>query len=390
MSEAKEISVTVDRNPFALSGTRQETGVAASSMAIATSRQAQEVQAAMVIAKKFPRNEAEAYSKIMQACQRKGLAEQAAYAYPKGGTTVTGPSIRLAEALAQNWGNLDFGIIELEQRDGESSVMAFCWDLETNTRQTKIFQVSHSLQKKGGEKKFLTDPRDIYEMVANQGARRLRACILGVIPGDVVDAAVEACGETLKSGSPVPLVDRVRKMATVFQEEFQVTVPMLEARLGHNLDVTSEQELVTLRKIYVALRDGMSKREQWFDVAKPDMSNGPEASKTETPPELAQEQPRNPGPASTPEKPAEVPNETLGADKERKKKEKTPPEAGTRAAMIQTLREQFARDGVAERDFVGHLVSIDRLPEGTTAIGTLGSDLLIGIINDYTTLLGAM
>lgn len=150
------------------------------------SRQAQEVQAAMVIAKKFPRDEVESFNRILRACQRKRLAEGAMYEYPRSGTKVTGPSIRLAEAMAQNWGNIDFGILELEQKSGESQVMAYAWDLETNTRQTKVFSVPHMRGTKRGNVP-LTDPRDVYEMVANQGARRLRACILGVIPGDVVD-----------------------------------------------------------------------------------------------------------------------------------------------------------------------------------------------------------
>ena len=124
------------------------------------SRQAQEVQAAMVIAKRFPRDEVEAYNRIMRACQRKKLAETAMYEYPRGGTKVTGPSIRLAEAMAQNWGNLDFGILELEQKNGESQVMAYAWDLETNTRQTKVFSVPHVRGTKKGNVP-LTDPRDI-------------------------------------------------------------------------------------------------------------------------------------------------------------------------------------------------------------------------------------
>ncbi|WP_331490569.1 hypothetical protein, partial [Metaclostridioides mangenotii] len=67
-----------------------------------TTRQAQEVQAAMIIAKKFPRDEVEAFNRILKSCQRKSLAEQSMYEYPRGGQKVTGPSIRLAEALAQN------------------------------------------------------------------------------------------------------------------------------------------------------------------------------------------------------------------------------------------------------------------------------------------------
>jgi len=65
------------------------------------------------------------------------------YKYPRGGTKETGSSIILAEALAQNWGNLDYGIVELEQNNGESHLMAYAWDLETNKRQSKIFRVSH-------------------------------------------------------------------------------------------------------------------------------------------------------------------------------------------------------------------------------------------------------
>lgn len=233
-----------------------------------TNRQAQEVQAAMVVAKKFPRDEVEAYNRILRACQRKSLAEQSMYEYPRGGQKVTGPSIRLAEALAQNWGNLDYGIIELEQKDGESQVMAYAWDLETNTRQTKIFSVKHVRGTRQGNK-TLTDPRDIYEMVANQGARRLRACILGVIPGDVIDAAQEQCMLTLKSNNGEPLIDRVRKTAKAFEDKFSITMEMIEKYLGCKSEAFSENDFIRLRNIYKSLNDGMAKREDYFDVPKP-------------------------------------------------------------------------------------------------------------------------
>ena len=95
------------------------------------SRQAQEVQAAMIVAKKFPRDEYASIEKIKRTCQRSTLAEQAIYSYPKGGQNVSGPSVRLAEALAQNWGNIDYGIIELDQKDGKSEMMAYAWDAGT-------------------------------------------------------------------------------------------------------------------------------------------------------------------------------------------------------------------------------------------------------------------
>lgn len=230
-----------------------------------TSRQAQEVQAAMVIAKKFPRDESMSWSRVMKACQRKTLAEQAMYEYPRGGTKVTGPSIRLAEAMAQAWGNIDFGIIELEQKGTSSQVMAYAWDLETNTRQTKIFSVPHVRGTKKGNIP-LADPRDVYEMVANQGARRLRACILGVIPGDVVDSAIQECFKTLAGNNKEPLIDRVRAGAKVFEEQFSVTIPMLEKYIGCKLEAFSENDLIRLNNVFRSLKDGMAKREDYFEV----------------------------------------------------------------------------------------------------------------------------
>lgn len=232
------------------------------------SRQAQEVQAAMIIAKRFPRDTFDSFSKIMKSCERKILAETAIYEYPKGGQKVQGPSIRLAEVLAQNWGNLDFGIMELEQKLGESTVMAYAWDLETNTRQTKIFTVKHERKAKNVTTK-LTDSRDIYELVANMGARRMRACILGVIPGDIVEAAVDKCKDTLINGQKEPLEDRLRKALETFKKEFGVTKEMIEKNCGSNLEAFTEHDYLKIARIFTSLRDGMGKKEDYFDVRTP-------------------------------------------------------------------------------------------------------------------------
>ena len=220
-------------------------------------RQAQEVQVAMLAAKRFPRDQIVAYNNILKACQRKKLAENSMYEFPRGNEKITGPSIRLAEAIAQNWG---------------SQVMAYAWDLETNSRQTKLFSVPHIRHTRKGDYP-LTDPRDIYEAVANQAARRVRACILGIIPSDVVDAAVDRCNETLRGAYKEPLVDRVRTMAEVFEKEFSVNISMIEKYLGCKSDSFSENDFVRLKKVYRALRDGMAKREDYFEIGLPVTDN---------------------------------------------------------------------------------------------------------------------
>ncbi len=237
-----------------------------------------EVQAQYVIAKKFPRNQNEAYRQIMESCRRHTLAEQAMYAYQRGGQIVTGASIRLAEAMASSWGNLDCGVREISQANGVSVAEAYAIDLQTNTRVTKVFHVPHVRHTKK-EKKNLTDSRDIYELVANQGARRLRACILAIIPSDIVDAAVEQCKRTLES-SEIPMSEQIKKLVIAF-DEFGVKVEHLEARLGHNLDATIAPEIVTLRSIYKSIKDGMAGREDFFDAFKKPEKKPSEQAKAE-------------------------------------------------------------------------------------------------------------
>ena len=274
-------------NPFGAASQRQEQGL----VAVEQQRAIQEVQAAMVIAKKFPRNPVEAADRILQACSRPTLAEGALYSYNRGGSDVTGPSIRLAEALAQAWGNMQFGIRELEQRKGESIVEAFAWDVETNTKQLKIFTVPHIRHTKNGQKR-LEDPRDIYELVANNGARRLRACILGVIPGDVIEAAQRQCEVTLNTHADTS-PESIKRMLDTFSAEFGVTTEQVQTYLGRRADAMQPAQYVQMRKIYASLRDGMSKPGDWFkskeDEALPEKSRALSAMRQESSPTKAME-----------------------------------------------------------------------------------------------------
>lgn len=226
-----------------------------------------EIQAQVFMAKQFPRDENQARARILRSCQRPGLASKAIYTYPKGGERVSGPSIRLAEAIAQAWGNLDFNTVILEQRENESVCLSYCWDVETNTRASRSFIVPHKISTKHGEK-VLTDPREIYELAANQGARRLRACILSIIPGDIVDEAIEACNVTLSGGNKRPLLDRLRELTDRFMTYYSVPLSSIERYFGYPLDSFTEMDGVTLAGIYTALRDGASSREDYFQLPK--------------------------------------------------------------------------------------------------------------------------
>lgn len=222
-----------------------------------------EAQAAIMMAKMAPRDPVQAMDRILNACTRPKLAEKAVYAYVRGGAEVNGPSIRLAEAIAQNWGNLQFGIRELDQRPGVSTVEAYCWDMETNVRQNKVFQVKHERSTKKG-RYALEDQRDIYEMVANNGARRLRACILGVVPGDVIEAAQSQCEATLKASADTS-PETIQKMLDKFYA-LGVTKEMVEKRIQRRVESIQPAQVISLRGIYNSIKDGMSVTSDWFEV----------------------------------------------------------------------------------------------------------------------------
>lgn len=276
-----------------------------------------ETQAAMTVAKRFPRDVVRARDRILDACTRPRLAEGALYEYARGGTAITGPSIRLAEAIAQAWGNMTFGIRELDQRDGVSTVEAFAWDMETNVRQTKTFQVRHVRHTRAGSTR-LEDPRDIYETTANQGARRLRACILGVVPGDVVDEAVAQCEATLRERADVT-PERVAAMVERFGT-LGISRQQIERRIQRRVDAITPGQMVLLGKVHNSLRDGMSVAADWFEPDAPAVEKQTLAEKIRKPrvasekaPPVASE-PTGRVPVPCPNKDgAEVPAETCDA-----------------------------------------------------------------------------
>ena len=235
-------------------------------VAIEASRAIAEAQGKLVIAKRFPRDEVQAYNRVAQACQRKGIAEKAFYSYNRGGGTVSGPTIRFAEELARCWGNIDYGIKELSQDEGKSEMQAYAWDLETNAQSVQNFTNPH-IREVGGKAKILTSQRDIYEINANMGARRLRSRILAILPTDLVDMAITECKKTLAGNNDEPLIDRVKKMVVTFGK-IGVTQEQIEKRLGRKVDTMTVDDFTDYIGIYNAIKQGESKIAEWFEAEK--------------------------------------------------------------------------------------------------------------------------
>lgn len=262
-TETQSQALAPAHNPFAKS---QPEHLNAGTVAVEQARASSEVQAKLFAAKQFPRDQAAAFTRSMDACRRPSLAQVAMYAFPRAGSTISGPSIRLAETLAANWGNLTYGIRELSRKDGVSEMQAFAWDLETNVESVQNFTVKHERDTRNGKVR-LTDERDIYELTANMGGRRLRSRILAVLPPDLIDAAIEECRRTLAGDNTTPLIDRIRKMVSAF-DKAGVSQALIEKRAGKPVAELLPEDLGDLLSIYQSIKDGMTQAGDWFETAK--------------------------------------------------------------------------------------------------------------------------
>jgi len=231
-----------------------------------------ETEGAIIIAKKFPRDKERAFSAIMSECEQPILAKKAIYSYPRGtnedGTKnmVSGPSVRLAEVFARNYGNMAYGTRVLLQEDTVSHMEAYCWDMENNTRASIIFDVPHVRDTKK-KKIILTDARDIYEVTANMGSRRLRACILRQIPVDIVEQAIAKCKKAAANELGKNIEASRRELVAGFTK-FGITMEMIEKRLSHKITEMSMEEAVEYLGILNSLVDKTHKREDFFEFTQ--------------------------------------------------------------------------------------------------------------------------
>ncbi len=253
-----------------------------------------EIEASLTIAAARPRDHKVAIDRIRTACQRPGLAKKAKYRYSKGGTQIEGVTIGLMQVVAQMWGNLSFGFRELSRHPGtgggagESSVEAFAWDLETNVRRFVQFTVPHCEQTKKGMR-IITDPRGIYEWVANNAQRRVRTCLENIIPEDVYEDAGDECEKTMRTNVG-DIGEAITKMLLKFAT-FGVTREMLEARLQRRLETIAPAQVVYLRGIYRGFEEGVSQPGDWFDMTLSQKEE--EEKKPQTPVEAAKEKMRS-------------------------------------------------------------------------------------------------
>ena len=256
-----------------------------------------QVLAKIQVARTFKRDMEMARDQVLDSCRRWSFAKKAFYTYPRGkrqlesgewvDNYITGPSVHLARELARAFQHLDDGLVEVD-RDEERHIAvmrAFCRDNQLNSETSTTFIIAHVRDKWEGPKGHrvkvkepLFDERDVYERNANDGARRLRAMIFGMLPAWYLDEAVEQCNRTLAQGEPdangevKPLPVRMANAVDAFAAAFGIRKDQLEQYAGAPFADWRVHDLARLIVLYESLTRGEVRKDDVFPppAASPD------------------------------------------------------------------------------------------------------------------------
>ena len=239
-------------------------------LVLATREQA-DLQAAIMVAKRFPRDEVAAMEKVRRSFSEPDLAEEAYYSLPRGKSTIEGESVRAAEALAVAWGNIRFGFVVVEKTPEHFVRKGWALDAEANTTAEFFGQYANKVQRKdrNGTTQWVTpDELQFREMCASYGARLYRNAILRVLPHYVKAEMERACEKALtKAGKASQKeLERTRALATLVRNfaALGVSVERLEAKAGRKLGSCSDEELSDLWKLGAAIKAGKASVDDHF------------------------------------------------------------------------------------------------------------------------------
>lgn len=297
---------TASQDPFSRASLVQSAAVNQGAVAIEIERAVAEAQGRLTLAKKFPRDVRAAYAELSQACQELSLARVAFYTVPRGEKSVSGPSIRLAEECGRIWGNMYWGHRELSRSGGKSEVEVFAWDMQTNTISSRQMTVVHVLDTRNGPR-ALRDQKDVDDKIANVASKQQRGRLLAVLPKWFTEAAKEMCKATLAKGDAAkPMEQRRREMLAVFTE-LGVKQTQIEDYLEKKLDETNDEDMLTMRGVYNAIKNEGVKASEYFGSGEPEKTvvtaavtgTSTDVTPAATRPPVSRRTPKTPPPADT-------------------------------------------------------------------------------------------
>lgn len=191
------------------------------------------------------------------------VSQECIYALPRGGKTIEGPSARFAEIVINTWGNCRGGARIVAEDNEFVTAQGVFHDLEKNVAIT--YEVKRRITDKAGRRYNA----DMIGVTANAACSiALRNAGLKGVPkafwADMYDAA-----RKVVMGDSKTLATR-RADAIAYLQKFGVTPEMIFNTLGvKGIEDIGLEQLVTLRGLATAIKDGDTTVEQAFPTTKP-------------------------------------------------------------------------------------------------------------------------
>jgi hypothetical protein len=222
-------------------------------------------------AKAYPRNAHRSLEYAAElATMDEATAQSCFYCLPRkdkqgNKVEIRGGSIRLAEIVANAWGNLHAATRIIENDGKNITAEGVAWDLESNVKITMQNKVSIIFGVKDGKVGY-TANADMQTMLSNAvSAKALRNAIFKVVPKALVDRVLEkamsyAIGDQKTVNAKVKdCVERLNKMG--------ITTETILNYYGHeNISAITPDEFRSLIGVGTAIKEGYIKPEQVFNI----------------------------------------------------------------------------------------------------------------------------
>ena len=213
-------------------------------------------------AKAFPRNITRAVQDaIAIATLDEKTAASCTYAVPRGGKSITGPTVHLAKIIAQNWGNLriESRVIDIDSKHITSQ--GICWDLQSNIAIKT--EVKRSIMTKNGR---MND--DMITVTGNAGnSIALRNAIFAVIPKGVTDKVYNEALKTITGdlSDETKLIAKRKQVVDKLKDTYNITEDEILNAVGKSsLNHITQDDIAVLIGIGTALKDGDTTVEDAF------------------------------------------------------------------------------------------------------------------------------
>lgn len=176
---------------------------------------AAEIDVQIATAKQYPRKIGEFVERSTAAATATpDVARSMGYAIPRGGKSITGPSVRLAEIVAANWGNLRVAARVVAVEGNEVVAVCQAHDLESNVAIQK--EARRRITDRNGRR---YDDDMIRVTGAAAAAVAFREAIFTLVPRAIVEPIYQAAmkGPPSRPGAAaVPAIEDRRKSALAY------------------------------------------------------------------------------------------------------------------------------------------------------------------------------